>query len=47
MLFALRHAWQKLGRMSPEEAMEKYVSLLSESIPSWKAQGEAVRFLFG
>ncbi|XP_073138468.1 acyl-CoA-binding domain-containing protein 3-like isoform X2 [Henckelia pumila] len=29
------NAWQKLGNMSPEEAMEKYIRILSESVPHW------------
>uniref|UniRef100_A0A0D9VRT1 ACB domain-containing protein n=1 Tax=Leersia perrieri TaxID=77586 RepID=A0A0D9VRT1_9ORYZ len=28
-------AWQKLGNMLPETAMERYMDLLSESIPGW------------
>ncbi|XP_062210544.1 acyl-CoA-binding domain-containing protein 5-like [Phragmites australis] len=28
-------AWQKLGNMHPEIAMEKYMNLLSETIPEW------------
>lgn len=28
-------AWQKLGNMNPEVAMEKYMDLLSETIPGW------------
>uniref|UniRef100_A0ACD5X1L2 Uncharacterized protein n=2 Tax=Avena sativa TaxID=4498 RepID=A0ACD5X1L2_AVESA len=28
-------SWQKLGNMHPEIAMEKYMDLLSESIPRW------------
>ncbi|KAK3151020.1 hypothetical protein QOZ80_3AG0240670 [Eleusine coracana subsp. coracana] len=28
-------AWQKLGNMNPEIAMEKYMNLLSEVIPGW------------
>ncbi|PUZ41964.1 hypothetical protein GQ55_9G545400 [Panicum hallii var. hallii] len=28
-------AWQKLGNMHPEIAMEKYMNLLSETIPGW------------
>ncbi|CAN6290060.1 unnamed protein product [Urochloa humidicola] len=28
-------AWQKLGNMNPEIAMEKYMTLLSETIPGW------------
>nr|ACN25909.1 unknown [Zea mays] len=31
----LRSAWQKLGNMNPEIAMEKYMNLLSETIPGW------------
>lgn len=30
-----RHAWQRLGNMSPETAMEEYISLLTDSIPGW------------
>ncbi|KAK1366900.1 Acyl-CoA-binding domain 3 [Heracleum sosnowskyi] len=30
------NAWQKLGNMSPEVAMEQYVSLLSDKDPGWK-----------
>ncbi|GAV58737.1 ACBP domain-containing protein [Cephalotus follicularis] len=29
------NAWQRLGNMSPEEAMEQYINLLSRSIPGW------------
>ncbi|KAJ4701646.1 putative Acyl-CoA-binding domain 3 [Melia azedarach] len=29
------NAWQKLGNMSPEEAMEQYVTLLSDRVPGW------------
>ncbi|XP_062216215.1 acyl-CoA-binding domain-containing protein 5-like [Phragmites australis] len=28
-------AWQKLGNMHPEIAMEKYMNLLSENVPGW------------
>uniref|UniRef100_A0A0E0KB61 ACB domain-containing protein n=1 Tax=Oryza punctata TaxID=4537 RepID=A0A0E0KB61_ORYPU len=28
-------AWQKLGNMYPETAMERYMNLLSETIPGW------------
>ncbi|KAL5219361.1 hypothetical protein ABZP36_020045 [Zizania latifolia] len=28
-------AWQKLGNMHPEIAMERYMNLLSETIPGW------------
>ncbi|KAG8384299.1 hypothetical protein BUALT_Bualt04G0103900 [Buddleja alternifolia] len=30
-------AWQKLGNMSREMAMEKYVDILSKAIPWWKS----------
>ncbi|KAL3525619.1 hypothetical protein ACH5RR_013991 [Cinchona calisaya] len=30
------NAWQKLGNMSTNMAMEQYVALLSESIPGWE-----------
>ncbi|KAL1354613.1 hypothetical protein HN51_006678 [Arachis hypogaea] len=29
------NAWQQLGNMNPEMAMERYISLLSENIPGW------------
>ncbi|XP_072969084.1 uncharacterized protein [Typha angustifolia] len=29
------HAWQRLGNISPEVAMEQYVALLSQNIPGW------------
>ncbi|KAL5071822.1 hypothetical protein RYX36_022709 [Vicia faba] len=29
------NAWQKLGNMSPEIAMEQYISLLSDKFPGW------------
>lgn len=29
------NAWQKLGNMSPEVAMEQYISLLSDKVPEW------------
>lgn len=30
-----RNAWQKLGNMSPEEAMEQYLAILSDKVPGW------------
>jgi len=30
-----RNAWQKLGSMNPEVAMEQYISLLSNKFPEW------------
>uniref|UniRef100_A0A7N0T530 ACB domain-containing protein n=1 Tax=Kalanchoe fedtschenkoi TaxID=63787 RepID=A0A7N0T530_KALFE len=29
------NAWRQMGDMSPEEAMEKYIALLSESVNNW------------
>ncbi|XP_010920160.1 uncharacterized protein [Elaeis guineensis] len=29
------HAWQKLGNMNPDMAMEQYMTILSENIPGW------------
>ncbi|KAH9324443.1 hypothetical protein KI387_004621 [Taxus chinensis] len=29
------HAWQRLGTMSPEAAMQKYIALLTDVRPSW------------
>ncbi|KAJ6822845.1 acyl-CoA-binding domain-containing protein 3-like [Iris pallida] len=29
------NAWQKLGNMNPEGAMEQYMNILSEKIPGW------------
>ncbi|KAF8380005.1 hypothetical protein HHK36_027474 [Tetracentron sinense] len=31
------NAWQKLGAMPPEEAMQKYIMIVSELYPSWAA----------
>ncbi|XP_056173255.1 acyl-CoA-binding domain-containing protein 3 [Syzygium oleosum] len=30
------NAWQRLGNMSPDVAMERYISLLAENIPYWE-----------
>lgn len=30
-----RNAWHKLGAMDPEEAMQKYITIVSELYPSW------------
>ncbi|KAL6867457.1 hypothetical protein ACP4OV_015481 [Aristida adscensionis] len=32
-------AWQKLGNMHPEVAMEKYMNLLTQTIPGWMGNG--------
>ncbi|URD73461.1 Acyl CoA binding protein [Musa troglodytarum] len=39
------HAWQSLGNMNPDAAMEKYISLLTKSIPGWMGEksGEEAR----
>ncbi|KAJ0974249.1 hypothetical protein J5N97_016214 [Dioscorea zingiberensis] len=36
------HAWQRLGSMNPEVAMEKYMELLSEQIPEWSREKTTV-----
>ncbi|PKU71219.1 acyl-CoA-binding domain-containing protein 5 isoform X1 [Dendrobium catenatum] len=40
------HAWQKLGSMTPETAMEQYINLLSKSIPGCivESSGEDAKF---
>lgn len=30
-----RNAWQRLGNMNPEMAMEQYITILSDNIPGW------------
>ncbi|CAL9779224.1 unnamed protein product [Musa acuminata subsp. burmannicoides] len=39
------HAWQSLGNMNPDAAMEKYISVLTKSIPGWMGEksGEEAR----
>lgn len=36
-ILSFRQAWQKLGAMPPEEAMEKYIDIVTELYPSWVA----------
>lgn len=41
------NAWQKLGNMSPEVAMEQYISLLSDKAPEWmegKSSGDGCKY---
>jgi hypothetical protein len=33
-----REAWNALGKMSKEEAMRRYVSMLSNLVPEWNKQ---------
>ena len=33
--YCARNAWQKLGNMNPDVAMELYIALLSEKVPGW------------
>ncbi|KAK2660160.1 hypothetical protein Ddye_006693 [Dipteronia dyeriana] len=35
------NAWQKLGNMNPEEAMEQYVTLLSDRVPGWREENHS------
>jgi len=30
-----RQAWQKLGAMPPEDAMQKYIDIVTELYPAW------------
>lgn len=30
-----RNAWQRLGNMNQEVAMEKYIDLVSDKVPGW------------
>lgn len=41
MLF--RSSWHRLGDMSREKAMEKYVALLSDRVAEWKLDKTDVR----
>lgn len=41
MLF--RSSWHRLGDMSREKAMEKYVALLSDRVAEWKIDKTDVR----
>jgi acyl-CoA-binding protein len=35
------NAWQRLGNMSPEMAMERYIFILSEKVPRWMEEHSA------
>lgn len=37
------NAWQRLGSMSPEEAMQMYIELVCELFPSWAAGSASTR----
>lgn len=34
-VYFARNAWQNLGSMPQEEAMQKYIAVLSEINPTW------------
>ncbi|XP_057249487.1 acyl-CoA-binding domain-containing protein 2 isoform X2 [Beta vulgaris subsp. vulgaris] len=34
-----RNAWQKMGAMPPEDAMQKYVDIVTELFPTWASGG--------
>lgn len=38
-----RNAWQKLGNMNPDVAMEQYIALLSDRIPGWREESSAAK----
>ncbi|XP_031503309.1 acyl-CoA-binding domain-containing protein 1-like [Nymphaea colorata] len=35
------NAWQRLGTMSPEEAMQNYINIVNELYPTWSAGGSS------
>lgn len=39
-----RNAWQRLGAMPPEEAMQKYIMIVSELYPTWASGSSMVSF---
>lgn len=41
-----RQAWQKLGAMPPEEAMQMYISIITDLYPSWASGSTSVSSLF-
>lgn len=41
--WCVRQAWKKLGTMPPEEAMEKYIDIVTELYPNWAAGAATVR----
>lgn len=45
MFLCCRQAWQKLGAMPPEEAMEKYIELVTQLYPAWVEGGSVLVFL--
>ena len=30
-----RNAWQRLGNMNPEVAIEQYIALVTDKVPGW------------
>ncbi|GAB4839339.1 hypothetical protein Ancab_028866 [Ancistrocladus abbreviatus] len=40
------NAWKRLGSMSPEEAMEQYIALLSDNVPGWMDDNSSVEEKF-
>lgn len=44
--FYVRNAWKSLGNMTREDAMEQYVSILSNSIPEFMQDDKSVSFAY-
>lgn len=44
LIFNIRQAWQKLGAMPPEEAMEKYIEIVTQLYPTWLDGGVVESF---
>lgn len=40
-----RNAWQRMGNMDPEVAMEQYIALLSDKVPGWMEGKSSVSLL--
>jgi acyl-CoA-binding protein len=40
-----RNAWNKLGAMPTEEAMEEYITIVDELFPNWADGSSAVSFI--
>jgi hypothetical protein len=41
-----RQAWQKLGAMPAEDAMQQYIDIVTDLYPTWAAGSALVRIFF-
>lgn len=44
LMACARNSWQKLGNIGSEEAMHRYIAVVSEISPSWAQGTEKVNF---